>query len=75
MSPTKNCPSITIDKWQNADKGFFYKDLFYLYEYTVTVLTQTRRGHQIPLKMVASHYVWFLEIEFGTLGGASVVNC
>jgi hypothetical protein len=41
-------------------RGFFYsfffsKDLFY--EYTVAVSRHTRRGHQIPLQVVVSHYV------------------
>jgi hypothetical protein len=31
--------------------------LFNIFEYTVTVFTHTRRGHQIPLQMVVSHHV------------------
>jgi hypothetical protein len=34
-------------------KRFIY--LFYVFEYTV--FRHTRRGHQIPLQMVVSHYV------------------
>lgn len=29
----------------------------YVYEYTVAVFRHTRRGHQIPLRMVVSHHV------------------
>jgi hypothetical protein len=29
----------------------------FLYEYTVTVIRLTRRGHQIPLQVVVSHYL------------------
>ena len=36
---------------------FFFKDLFYVYKYTVAVFRHTRRGHQIPLQMVVSHHV------------------
>jgi hypothetical protein len=37
---------------------FFLKIyLFYVYEYTVAVFRHTRRGHQIPLKVVVSHHV------------------
>jgi hypothetical protein len=32
--------------------------LFYKCEYTEVVFRHTRRGHQIPLKMVVSHYVF-----------------
>jgi hypothetical protein len=28
-----------------------------IYEYRVTVLRHTRRGHQIPLQMAVSHHV------------------
>ena len=38
----------------------FYKRviyLFYVYEYTVAIFRHTRRGHQIPLRMVVSHHV------------------
>jgi hypothetical protein len=35
----------------------FFKDLFYLYEYTVAVFRHTRRGCQISLLMVVSHHV------------------
>ena len=31
--------------------------LFHVCEYTVTVSRHTRRGHQIPLKMVINHHV------------------
>ena len=31
--------------------------LFYVYEHTITLFRHTRRGHQIPLQMVASHHV------------------
>jgi hypothetical protein len=31
--------------------------LFSVCEYTVAVLRNTRRGHQIPLQVVVSHYV------------------
>jgi hypothetical protein len=37
--------------------SFFMIYLFYLYECTVAVFRQTRRGHQIPLQMVVSHHV------------------
>jgi hypothetical protein len=36
---------------------FFFKDLFYLYEYTVAVFRHSRRGYQTPLPMVVSHHV------------------
>ena len=36
---------------------FLYLNLFYFYEYTIAVFRHTRRGHWIPLQMVASHYV------------------
>jgi len=35
----------------------FFKDLFYICEYTVAVFRHTRTGHQIPLQMVVSHHV------------------
>jgi len=35
----------------------FKEDLFYAYEYTVTVFRHTRRGHQIPLHLVMNHRV------------------
>ena len=38
-------------------KKTFFKDLFYLFEYTVAVFTHTRRGHKILLQMVVSHHV------------------
>jgi hypothetical protein len=31
--------------------------IFFVYEYTVAIFRHTRRGHQIPLKMVVSHHV------------------
>ena len=31
--------------------------LFHVCEYTVAVFRHTRKGHQIPLQMVVSHYV------------------
>ena len=31
--------------------------LFNVYKYTVAIFSRTRRGHQIPLQMVVSHYV------------------
>jgi hypothetical protein len=34
-----------------------YLFIFYVYEDTVAVFRHTRRGHQIPLQMVVSHYV------------------
>jgi hypothetical protein len=35
------------------------KDIyFYVYEYTVNLLRNTRRGHHILLKMVVSHQVF-----------------
>jgi hypothetical protein len=40
-----------------AYKSFFFKDLFYLYEYTVAVFRHTRRGSQISLQMVLSHHL------------------
>jgi uncharacterized radical SAM superfamily Fe-S cluster-containing enzyme len=36
---------------------FFFKDLFYVYEYTVDVFRHIRRGHQILLQMILSHHV------------------
>jgi hypothetical protein len=37
---------------------FFLKIyLFYVYEYTVAAFRHSRRGHQIPLKVVVSHHV------------------
>jgi hypothetical protein len=38
--------------------SFFLKNiyLFDVCEYTVTVFTHTRRGHQTPLQMVVSHH-------------------
>jgi hypothetical protein len=38
--------------------GFCLFHLFiYVYEYTVATFRHTRRGHHIPLQMVASHHV------------------
>ena len=31
--------------------------LIYVYEYTVSVFRHTKRGHQIPFQMAASHHV------------------
>jgi hypothetical protein len=31
--------------------------LFYVYEYTITVFSHTRKGHQIPLQMVVNHHI------------------
>jgi hypothetical protein len=36
---------------------FLKSYLFYVYEYIVAVFRHTRRGPQIPLQMVVSHYV------------------
>jgi hypothetical protein len=36
---------------------FFFKILFYVYEYIVAVFRYIRRGYQIPLQMVVSHHV------------------
>ena len=47
----------------------FFKDLFYLCEYTVTVFRHIRRGHQIPLQMVWAT-MWLLGIKLRTSGRA-----
>jgi hypothetical protein len=36
---------------------FFFKDIFIISKYTVTVFRCTRRGSQISLQMVVSHHV------------------
>jgi hypothetical protein len=47
--------------------------LFYLYEYTIAVFRNTRRGHQTPLQMVVSHPVVGWELNSGPLEEQSVL--
>jgi hypothetical protein len=52
---------------------FFFKDLFYLYEYTVALFRHTRRGHQIPLQVVVSHHVVAGNLNSGFLEEQSLL--
>jgi hypothetical protein len=47
----------------------FFKDLFIICKYTVTVFRHPRRGHQISLRMVVSHHV-VVGFELSTFGRA-----
>jgi hypothetical protein len=62
--------SVLYLHWGNNEKSeeeingchiyvHIFKDLFiiFIHEYTLAFFIHTKRGHQIPLQMIASHYV------------------
>ena len=61
--PSLKCSVVSVQVSQLVQRGkicisfvlfCFFKDL---YQYTVAVFRHTKRGHQIPLEVVVSHYV------------------
>jgi hypothetical protein len=52
-------PGCSLSRQMFFEHSFGFKRiyLFYVYEYTVAPFRYTRRGHQIPLWIIVSHYV------------------